>query len=739
MIEFLFKYPAKTWEEATLVLDGPLSALALVFITLTVGAISLVVGRRIKQLSPPRAIAIALLQALAVGIVALMLADPRLVRETLAPTNNEIILILDDSGSMMTADGADRFATARRALEAPWLNDLSSIASITRLLVSSDQPVENFEDLTADNAETHMLDTLSRALARAEDRPIAAIVMASDGIDTSGFEGSATDDRLQASGIPVFTIPVGLTKIDADLGIRQVNLPASTLPGAKIEARLTVEHDTGGSARLRVFSGSELLHADTVALDPDRQHTTIKVPLTPTQPGIQELKFEIESDQTDPHLENNTHTSVLRVRERLMRVLYIEGEPRWEYKFIRRALTEDPVVEIVTHLQVSPNKVYRQGIESAAELADGFPDSAQALFRYDAIILGSLAAASLSAEQHTLIHDYVNDRGGRLLMLAGSRGLGAGGWGETPVGDILPTRLPPSDNDRFHREKAHAEPTQAGYAEAFMRLAEDNREAWATLPELANYQSIGTLKPGARTLLRIATREGSQPLLAVSSFGRGQTYVLGTAGTWRWQMSLPVDDLRHEKFWRGLLRTLVAGAPERNTLQVQADAKGNLQLDASFVSPAWNRYDDAEVTARLTDQSGGETTIALQSVAGSSGQYRATQSDLPAGFYAAEARLETAAGDEVEIARSGARLTSVAAEAKQRRADPDWLARLASRTGGALIAADALDQLADRIKGSEAGARAEVRLAAWNLPAFFLLLVALKSVEWLLRRRWGII
>ena len=158
---------------------------------------------------------------------------------------------------------------------------------------------------------------------------------------------------------------------------------------------------------------------------------------------------------------------------------------------------DDPNVRLVTLLRTSPNKFYRQGVEAADELVNGFPTEELELFRYDALMIGSFEAAALTPAQHDMIREFVSRRGGSLLMLGGRRGLTDGGWGPTSVAEVLPVRLPELDGPSFAREPARALLTAAGRTSAMTRLAADdeaNETAWNGLPELADFQTLGGLK-----------------------------------------------------------------------------------------------------------------------------------------------------------------------------------------------------------------------------------------------------
>jgi len=124
------------------------------------------------------------------------------------------------------------------------------------------------------------------------------------------------------------------------------------------------------------------------------------------------------------------------------RILYVEGEPRWEYKFIRRAEDGDHGIQIVSMLRTTENKIYRQGIADPSELADGFPAKAEDLFKYQAIIIGSVEAGYFTPVQQELLREFVDKRGGGLLFLGGRFALSEGGWPASSLADLFPTFLP---------------------------------------------------------------------------------------------------------------------------------------------------------------------------------------------------------------------------------------------------------------------------------------------------------
>ena len=201
---------------------------------------------------------------------------------------------------------------------------------------------------------------------------------------------------------------------------RRLSCPAATLPSSTIPARITIRHDAPADARIIVYDGDELLASVAIELAADTTTTTTWIDLNLADAGYHQLRFSIEGSADEPELRNNRQSALVKVEEQKYRVLYFEGEPRWEYKFLRRAVRNDTDTSLATLLRVSPNKYYRQGLDSPEQLEQGFPITRDELFSYDAIIIGSVEAASLNAEQLENIRSFVSERGGSLLMIAGS-------------------------------------------------------------------------------------------------------------------------------------------------------------------------------------------------------------------------------------------------------------------------------------------------------------------------------
>src|SRR6185503_10463882 len=144
-----------------------------------------------------------------------------------------------------------------------------------------------------------------------------------------------------------------------------------------------------------------------------------------------------------------------------------------ELKFLRRAVEEDKNLQVVSLDRTAENKYYRQSVSNPDELVGGFPKTREELFQYRAIILGSVEAASFSPEQLRMLADFVSKRGGGLLMLGGRRSFAEGGWGGTPVGEVLPVVMGASNSKYF--SWLSAKPTRAGVSFPVTLVAGDEK------------------------------------------------------------------------------------------------------------------------------------------------------------------------------------------------------------------------------------------------------------------------
>lgn len=739
MFEFLFKYTRPDYARSELVFtaEWPPWVLGTIAVIAVLGITAMLWRHRARATALQLA-AVWLLQVAMLAVVGIVLLQPALETEQLRAEENSIALVVDYSESMAYGGDSRRFDIAIDNLTGA-VDTGTGLTTLNYAIADSVVRSASFAELQPDGASTEIAASLVDIIESARSQSLAAVILASDGINTSGAISTERLAEIAALGVPVHTIGVGRERIPEDLELTQVVAPGKALPGSTIMARVSIRHDQGGEARVRVYDGDDLLATEVVQLPDNATMTTAQIPIGLRDAGYHQLQFSIDGGADEPERRNNLRSSLVKVEEQQFRVLYFEGEPRWEYKFMRRALDPDSNIRLISLLRVSPNKYYRQGLESAEQLEDGFPTTRDELFAYDAIIIGSIEAASFSDAQMELIDAFVSERGGTLLMLAGPNGLGNGGWGQSAIADLLPARLPPLAVDSFHRKKVPVRLTPQGADTEMLSLADaaaENRAAWSDIPNIADYQDLGALKPAALTLLDMQTETGAQPLLVTQPFGRGHVYILATGGTWRWQMSSPLEDQRHETFWRQLLQSLVASAPSGVSLTASGGDDGaDLRLRAEFRDDAYRPVEGVNVSAVVSHEDGESFTLDLPPSVDDAGVFAASVPLRTSGSWYFEAIAERD-GEAVHVARTSAYSESGQAEYFNIRRDSALLRRLSDATGGQYFDAGNLDGLDDLLRYSNAGITERILRPVWDAPAVFLLLLLIKFGEWLLRRRW---
>ena len=248
------------------------------------------------------------------------------------------------------------------------------------------------------------------------------------------------------------------------------------------------------------------------------------------------------------------------------KILYIEGEPRFEAKFMKAALA-DAGPAVVFLQRTADGKYIRMNVDGPEDLKDGFPRTQSDLFRFSAIILGSIEASAFDAEQHRLLAAFVTEHGGGLLALGGAHAFGAGGWDGTPISALLPIDVEPTIPSKSASAVARlkVEPTAAGLEHPATRLLgrPADSPAWRGLPPLSAVNAVYTLKPAATALLTALDADGREVVvLAVGREGRGRTAAFTVQDSCQWQMQSNAPTTVHSEFWQPLLGRLAEGTPK---------------------------------------------------------------------------------------------------------------------------------------------------------------------------------
>ncbi|MBI4876377.1 MAG: hypothetical protein HY822_17210 [Acidobacteria bacterium] len=745
MFEFFFKYPPAVFAKGRLVFLGSLPVWALAALAaLLAGGLGYLLWKRRGGRPGRRSLALWALESALLAWLLLLLGKPAISVSSLKPQQNVVAVVVDDSRSMALEDRKEQVLGVVNSSALKALRDKFQVR-LYRLGAHAER-LESPPKLTASLPATHLAEGLKQVAAESATLAIGAIVLLSDGADNAGGIDAETAAQLRCGRIPIHTVGFGRERPARDLEMLDVEIPVRALTDSRLPAQVSFRQFglAGRPARLVVRESGKTLAQETVTLPSDGAVETRQLIFNAGIAGAKNIQATLELVEGEENARNNSLTRVVNVESAKPRILYIEGEPKWEFKFIRRAVEEDRSLNLATLLRTTQNKLYRQGIENPKELEEGFPAKVEELFAFQGVIVGGVEASYFTPAQQELMRQFVDRRGGGLLFLGGRAGLAEGGYANSALADLLPVVLP-AKKLTFFREPATAELTPAGRESLICRLEENpdgNVERWKKLPPLADYQESGTPKPGAVVLADgITAGRGRFPLLSIQNYGAGRTALMATAGTWRWQMQQPLADKTHEMFWQQLLRWLVAGPHGRvtaTTPKLMLYDEGRLAIHTKVKDTRYAPAADATVEAHILGPEGLSAALNLSPDPLEPGDYTADWSADKPGSYVVEVVARRGADESGRDVFTFRREDGVAEDFRTSQ-NRELLERLAEQTGGRYYRPGEFERLTREIVYSEAGISVRETKELWDMPAVFLLLLLLAGGEWLLRRKWGVV
>lgn len=653
------------------------------------------------------------------------------------------------------------------------------------------QGVRDFAGLNFEGRSSALGETLKSLQERYRDRPLAGVLLFTDGNATDLPRGLADLKGLP----PIYPVVIGSANAPADVALRQVSVSQSAFEDAPVNIQAEVAA-TGNSsrrltARLTDESGT-MVKEQSVDAPRDGQSVNTQLTVRPEKPGVSFYRLDVEpsagTNAPEATLANNRRVIVADRGRETYRILYVAGRPNWEFKFLNRSAQGDPQVQLVALIRVakrepkfeflgrvgeSSNPLFRGFGEQAPEeverydqpvlvrlntrddleLRSGFPRTPEELYGYDAVIVDDLEAAFFSPDQALLLQKFVSERGGGFLMLGGAESFQQGGYLRTPIGDMLPVYLDRAPAPTPGKERAFTLGRE-GWLQSWARLR-DNESAensrLAQMPPFVVYNPIREPKPGASVIGTVTSTNSPtepQPALVTQRFGRGRTGALLIGDFWRWGMKGAEEKNDMEKAWRQMLRWLVSDVPNRVDLTVEpisGDPNGAVELqvrvrDAKF-QPVDNATVSIEVQPVLTDATAGSVTNALRLTAepalNEAGLYKLSYVPRLTGGFRATAWATNATGALEGRAEAGWSTDLAAEEFRSLTPNVALLEKLAQGTGGELVRPDQLDALVERLPQKAAPVMEPWTRPAWQTPWLFALALGCLLGEWGVRRWKG--
>jgi len=744
------------------------------------------------------------LKAAALAALGLCLLEPLWFGERARPGANLFAVLADNSQSLQVKDAgaAQPRGEMLRGLVDPakstWLAALGDTFEVRRYLFDTRlQATTDFHELAFDGRSTALAGALHTLADRFQGRPLAGILLLTDGGATDIRDVPPDLSRLP----PVYPVVIGRMDPVKDIALQQVSVTQSAFEDAPVSVQADVTaagfHGQPIVARVTDETG-QIVEEKTLAGGNDSERLAFRFPLKPERSGLLFYQVRVgaqaavaggaSAGSDEATLANNARVFVVDRGGGPYRILYVGGHPDWEYKFLNRAAQEDKEIELVGLIRVArsepkfdyrgrvgetSNPLYRGfgnqapedvqrydqpvlvrlNTKDATELRSGFPTVPEDLYSYHAVIVDDLEAAFFSPIQAMLLQKFVSERGGGFLMLGGAQSFQDGGYARTPVGDMLPVYLDGPPGTPPAAAGWRLDLTREGLLQPWARLRDNEGEERARRDAMPGFEVVNRvrgIKPGASLIADLHDQTGAEtPALATQRFGRGRTAGLMVGDFWRWGLSDEGAHADMDKSWRQMLRWLVADVPNRVELTVTPqpeDANNAVRLQVRARDATFQPLDEAGVAIEVQPVSfGGPAAGALdkpirlmaEPALSEAGLYEATYVPRLTGGYRATAIVTNSVGAEVGRAQAGWSVDLAADEFRSLTPNVALLESIARQTGGRVIAAEDLNAFVRGLPNLKAPIMEAWSFPLWHTPEMFGFALVCLLAEWGLRRRKG--
>jgi uncharacterized membrane protein len=606
-------------------------------------------------------------------------------------------------------------------------------------------------------AATARRSDLSGAIADLAERHrndrLAGVVVLSDGGDTAPLESGEGG----AINAPIMTVGIGNAGAPRDREIVNLTAGEPLLPGASIDVSVSATSTGFGTepVELRVSANGRPVEVRRVTPSTDGApvHAVFTVSPEPDVPTV--YTVQIPEATGEVAIENNSRSVLVPPQTGKRRLLVVEGAPGFEHTFLKRALSDDPGLEIDAVVRKGQNDdgrdtFYVQAAPSRmAALSSGYPFKRSELFAYDGVIFGNIEADFFTKEQLELTNDFIAQRGGGLLVL-GARSFDRQGLAGTALEQALPIDL----TDRgatitlASAQAPAIEPntpalTVDGASHPATRLAvtpEENGQKWGSLPALASVAHVGGSRPGAQILAVALTAGGTpQPLIAAQRYGQGRAVAFAGEASWRWRMLRPATDTSYETIWRQLARWVTAGAQGPVTIGAMSPAVPGItdRIRVVVRDEDYRPVANAEVAIEMTAPNGEKRQMPAALSTPQDGRYSVAARFDQQGVYKIDA-IATRGGTLIGRVSRPVLVGGVDLEMTQPRLNESVLRRLAAESSGRYLRADQVGQLPSLLRESRAEAGTPETRDLWHNGWSLLAIVGLLAAEWIARRRVGL-
>ncbi len=674
---------------------------------------------------------IMLLRAIAVLALVVALLGPSHVTRDEVVIKTPVLLLADASSSMTLRDTAG--GSSRRIQFLEWTRENESL--LARARETCDLMAFDFaRDITpapewtdrADGRITAIGDALAAAMKRTRGRPGASIVLFSDGRTTSGSDPIRAATQAADRGVRIHTVAIGSANSATARDRRVNNLVCPSVAqldaSFPINAYISALGDKGATFTVTLRIDDKEVESRDLIADQESFSTKLSFMYTPRKSGETVVRVTVGVGDGEQDTSNNAMQTVVRVAQKELRILYIDGKLRWDYTFLRRALAQIPGAHFQTVNLFT-------GVKADAPT----PES---LAKYNVLILGDVPARLLGDEFLIAVEEAVRERDLGVLFLAGPSNLGMdGGYGSTKLAAVLPFECaqatPPEEKPTTVRV------TSQGMSHFAMTLEKDygqNVASWKSMPKLETLAKVGPIKPAATT---IADAESGDPILVAQPYGKGRVLAFLAETSWRWALESEATAEKYRRFWHQSILWLAKKDKQARRISIDLPrylylAGDGVDATISVEDPPGTPVADAAVDLLVQ---GPDASAPATRASYYGGAYHATITPNEPGEYTITASARSKGDD---LGRAAARFLVVApdSELDQPAPSPETLQAIAVASGGSFRPLAEASQTLEQILKDSPPTRTERvhRRTLWDRAWLILLFVAALSVEWMMRK-----
>ncbi|MDA0836143.1 MAG: VWA domain-containing protein [Planctomycetota bacterium] len=589
--------------------------------------------------------------------------------------------------------------------------------------------------VSADLKATAIGTGVDEVVSRYGGEAVAGVIILTDGASNQGQDTLEVAHRMREKNIPIYPIGFGLPN-PRDLRLENLVVQEVVFKDDEVLARVQVLApgfaDREVEAVLKL-DGNEVASLPVVLTDAPQW---IEIPFIADKGGTFRLDISIAPLPEETVKENNTIGQTIRVIDEQIKVLYIEGKPRWEFRYLRQVLRRDHRLDvkfIMTEGDADLAKYSR-------EYLTRFPTDAAGAFRFDLVIVGDVRSSFFQPEELTRIEELIRTRGGSFLMIAGNS-YSPGDYEGTIIENMLPIRL--AGGKRAVSQEVYPVLTTAGKLSSVVRIEGDEEqsvEIWKRVRPLFSVPAVNDVKPGAMVLIGLSGSESdrSYPLMAWHRYGTGKSLFLATDQLWR--LRFKTGDRYHARFWGQTIQflTLSRLLGENRQISIQTDHKEYrtgqaVRIYANVLDETYTPVKAEEYTVYLKLKGSLELTkaVALDAVPESEGLFQGYAEVEKEGRYELKAgRHEEAVSNLVEF---DVRTQSL--EQLQPALQLESLRKFGEISGGKYFAIHDLAKLRKTIGGEEKTTVVKREKELWDLWIVLVVIVLCTGTEWFVRRR----